>query len=298
MMMNLLITIFVAILIQVAFGEECINNGTKTTFIQIYNCNSVSYQKLARDFETEEITKFDASERNNEFPTIHNEMFRGINNLEALWLGDCKIEEIDENAFDNLQILIFLGLHKNRIKTLHVNTFSNLGNLKNIYLDENQLKELPAKLFESNKKLRKLYLSSNKIEAVEEGTFDGLTELTVLNLNNNTCINKLYGDNGSNKTICLAQVSYDLSTCYNNYEAYFKTSTLKKLLDLYSKTPTPILIYAAIVTILLIISIIINIKLNAKIKNVDQNRFEMENRVSYHYYSRPDEFTQPNKDQQ
>ncbi len=329
-MMIRLITIFMAILLQVAGGEECTNSGT-TTDLQIYNCNGVSYQDLARDFHLEKITSFGADKKNNEFPKIDVKMFRGMNNLDALWLNDCKIENIDENAFANLKYLSSLSLWGNKIKTLHVNTFGNLGNLKELWLHQNQIKELPAKLFEktknlslldlqqneiqelpaglfetlteldllvvndnklevihgstfqNNKKLRKLYLQSNEIEAVAEGTFDGLKKLIVLNLENNTYINKVYGHNDAKEAIDLTQVSSDLSTCYANYEAYYKTSGNASLdCDLHKPTDvsaTPMLtIYAAIVTILLIISIIIIIILIAKDKNVDQNRFEMEGR--------------------
>jgi Leucine-rich repeat (LRR) protein len=268
-MMILLITIFVAILLQVAFGQKCVNNRN-IDYIVIFNCDAVSYQNLARDFQTEKITKFNAGSQNNEFPTIDQKMFRGMNNLDRLWLFDCKIEEIDENAFADLKYLSFLSLQENKIKTLHVNTFGYLGNLKNIYLYKNQIKELPAKLFErnlklrilhmyrnkikelpaglfeiltdleelaisdnqlkviygstfrSNENLRRLWLQSNKIEAVAAGTFDGLTKVTLLDLENNTYINESYTSNEADDTIDLSQVSSDLSTCYANYEAYFR----------------------------------------------------------------------------
>jgi hypothetical protein len=348
MMMIRLVTIFVTILIQVAGGEECTNNGTKAN-IHIYNCDGVSYQNLARDFQTEKITSFNAGSQNNVFPTIDNKIFQGMNNLEKLYLYECKIGKIDENAFADLKYLSILSLHKNRIKALHVNTFGKLGNLKELYLSENQIKELPAKLFErnlklrklyirlneiqelpaglfgtlteleelttrnnkleiihgstfqNNKKLRKLYLYSNKIRAVAPGTFKEFTELTVLNMNNNTCINILYGSNTSNKTIDLTQVSSDLSACYENYEAFFRELITRESESHKSSdvSTTPMLtIYAAIVTILLIIAIFVVIKLNAKIKNLGQNKFEMANRESYHYYSQADEITQPAKEMQ
>jgi Leucine-rich repeat (LRR) protein len=142
MMIIKLITIFVTILVQVAGGEKCTNIGT-TTFIDIYNCNSVSYQKLARDFKLEEITKLDAGSQNNEFPTINQKMLQGMNNLEKIWLEECKIEKIDENAFDNLKYLSGLSLWGNKIKTLHVNMFNNLENLKELYLNKNRWKNFP-----------------------------------------------------------------------------------------------------------------------------------------------------------
>jgi Leucine-rich repeat (LRR) protein len=170
-MMIRLVTIFVAILLQVIFGEACINNGTKADFIDIYNCNSVSYQNLLRNFQIEEITKFNAGSQNNKFPTIVQKMFQGMDDLEKIWLYDCKIENIDENAFDNLKVLSNLSLKGNKIKTLHVNTFGNLENLKELYLYENQLQELPAKIFEKNIKLDTLFLQQNEIKEFSSRAF-------------------------------------------------------------------------------------------------------------------------------
>jgi hypothetical protein len=346
MMMIKLVTIFVAILIQVAWGEECINNGTKTNELHIYNCDGVSYKNLARDFQQAKITSFGAGSRNNVFPTIDQKMFQDMKNLIGVWLFGCKIEKIYENSFVNLKHLSILSLYGNKIKALHVNTFNKLGNLEELYLFENQIEELPAKLFErnlnlkklylhqneikelpawlfgtlteleelglsdnhleifhgstfqNNKNLKKLYLNSNKIRAVAEGTFDDLTNLTVLNLEN-TCINTAYGDNIAENTIDLTQVSSDLSACYNNYESYFRKLITRESQVSSDISTTPWLtIYAAIVTILLIISVFIIIKLNAKIRNFGHNRYEMDNRVSYHYYSRPDEFTKPDQELQ
>ncbi len=315
-MMIRLITILMAILLQVAYGEACINNGTNADYIDIYNCNGVSYQNLARNIQTEKITKFAAGSQNNEFPKIDNEMFRGMINLDKLWLYDCKIENIDENTFADLKVLSLLSLQKNKIKTFRVNTFSNLENLKELFLYENEIKELPAGFFEiltelealaindnkleiihgstfrNNKKLKKLWVYSNNIRAVAAGTFVEVKKLTLLDLENNTCINKLYGSNGANDTIDLAQVSSDLSACYDNYEASFRT--LSELAatreDLVCPTPsaTPITIYASIVTILLIISIFVVIKSSSKDKNpIGHNNFAMEKRSS-HYYSQAD----------
>jgi Leucine-rich repeat (LRR) protein len=361
MMMIRLVTIFVAILIQVACGEACTNNGTKAE-IQIYNCDIVSYQNLARDFQTGKITSFGAGKRNNEFPTIVQKMFQNMTGLIEVWLYDCKIERIDENAFASLVFLSSLSLKGNKIKTLHVNTFRKLGNLKKLYLFENQIEELPAKLFErnlnlktlhldqneiqelpaglfgtlteleelainenkleivhgstfrNNENLKKLYLRSNKIEAVEEETFDELKKLTLLNLKLNRYINTAYGSNDANNIIDLTQVSSDLSECYKNYNTHFnitKTTTTKKnLLDSDSSkkdsldceckttsldisTVPMLIIYAAIVTILFVIAIIVIIKLNAKIKNAERKRFEVAKRESFHYYSQADEIAQP-----
>jgi hypothetical protein len=249
-MMILLITIFVTILIQVAGGEKCINNRN-TTYIVIYNCNGVSYQNLAPDFQTEKITKFNASFRNNEFPKIDQKMFRNMTGLIELWLADCKIEKIDENAFANLKVLSALSLRVNQIKSLHVNTFSNLGNLKELYLLGNQIKELPAKLFEKNINLRFLDLQQNEITELPAGLFETLPGLVLLAINenqlkvihgstflNNKKLRKLYL--GFNKIEAVAPGTFDELTkliglyLRNNIciDTFYVDNTSNKTIDL------------------------------------------------------------------
>jgi hypothetical protein len=336
-----LVTIFVTFLINSVSGGKCTNNGSTDNKIQIHNCDSVSYQNLARHFEMQKISKFSAGERNNEFPTISDKMHQSMINLIELWLDDCQIEEIDENAFANLKYLSSLSLQRNKLRALHVNTFSNLGNLRKLFLKENQFEELPAKLFEKNINLRKLYMPQNEIkklpaglfetlseleelsirnnhlevlhgttfeknknliklylhynqiEAVEEGTFDGLTKLTVLNLKLNRYINAIYGSNEAKNIIDLTKVFTDLRESNDKYNTYFKSSSKTSPSDSQTPLITILIIYASIVTILLIIAIIVIVKSNGKnnTQSHSQKTFEMEERVSYHYYSRPDEIT-------
>jgi hypothetical protein len=249
-MMIRLITIFVTILLQVVCGEECIKNSN-TTYIVIYNCNGVSYQNLAPDFQTEKITKFNASFRNNEFPTIDQKMFRNMTGLIELWLADCKIEKIDENAFANLKVLSALSLRGNKIKTLHVNTFGNLGNLEELYLLGNQMETLPAKLFERNLNLRFLDLQQNEIKELSAGLFGTLTGLVLLAINenqlkvihgstflNNKKLRKLYL--GFNKIEAVAPGTFDeltkLIALYlrNNIciDTFYVDNTSNKTIDL------------------------------------------------------------------
>jgi hypothetical protein len=209
-----------------------------------------------------------------------------------LYLHHSQIKELPAKLFEKNINLETLYINQNEIQELPAGLFETLTELEELAINENNLEIVHGSTFRSNKKLRKLYLYSNDIRAVAEGTFDGLKKLTLLDLENNTIINTIYKSNEANKTIDLAQVSSDLSACYDNYEASFRT--LSEIAatreDLVCPTPsaTPITIYASIVTILLIISIFVIIKSSSKDKKpIGQNNFAMEKR-STHYYSQAD----------
>jgi hypothetical protein len=219
-------------------------------------------------------------------------LFGTLTQLEELAINENKLGILHRSTFRSNKNLKKLYLHQNEIQVLQAGLFGTLTDLEELAINDNKLKIIHGSTFRSNKNLKKLYLSSNKIRAVAGGAFDELKKLTLLNLENNTCINTAYGSNDANETIDLTQVSSDLSTCYDNYEASFRT--LSELAstreDLVCPTPsaTPITIYAAIVTILLIISIFVVIKSSSKDKNpIGQNNFAMEKR-STHYYSQAD----------
>jgi hypothetical protein len=99
---------------------------------------------------------------------------------------------------------------------------SNLENLEILRVDSNQIRTLNSKTFAGNRKLKKISLENNKIYAIERGTFHSLNELTYLNLKENDCINKTFGDYDSKSKINLTDVKLYLEDCYKNYEIVVK----------------------------------------------------------------------------
>jgi Leucine-rich repeat (LRR) protein len=169
----------VATLIDRSWSQSCkkeeiswIENG-----IEIRDCDSVSYKKLIQNFHSEKNEKIFAGDKNNSFPVIDDRFFNKSKNLVGLWLSQCDIETVEENAFSNLKVLSVLDLSSNKIKNLHKNTFRELANLTEILLYRNQIETIPEKLFEGNGKLKELQMQKNKIKKIPIGVFDALTEL-------------------------------------------------------------------------------------------------------------------------
>lgn len=87
---------------------------------------------------------------------------RHLTNLQRLYLSDCKLTQVAEQAFDHLTNLIELDLSNNHLQqVLSRSTFEQLHH-----------------------SLRKLSLANNPIQTIESNAFVGLTQLTILDLSN------------------------------------------------------------------------------------------------------------------
>lgn len=75
-----------------------------------------------------------------------------------LYLRECRIRDVDKDAFSGLQILIELDLSNNKILTLHPGTFRD------------------------NIRLRLLMLNRNSLQKLEDGLFTNLTYLQTIEL--------------------------------------------------------------------------------------------------------------------
>jgi Leucine-rich repeat (LRR) protein len=157
----------------------------------------------------------------NEIVDLDEDTFKGLSNLTIIHLSANRLTHIRSNTFANLSSLETLNLHANQIqidnssdifrgltnlKSLNLrkievldlgsNIFKDLTSLKTISLATNPLKRIKAEYFEHNPNLEQLYLSYAKLEEIEDTLIDNMKNLTILNLNNNTCISKVYGDIG------------------------------------------------------------------------------------------------------
>ncbi len=306
--------------------EQCRNEGNDT-HIRISYCDSVSYEKMSRDFEMKKVVEFYGG--SNEFPSI-DEMFQQMTQLVNLELHECGFESIDEKAFSNLKVLKVLNLAHNKIRNLHENTFRYLVDLEVLYLYDNLLEVIPSKLFETNRKLSKLFFGENKIkdipvnlfapladlevfeigineiEVIHEGTFRNNLKIQTLRLQTNkiraiwegtfdrlTQLTLLDVTESSciNKQyrnpIDFNQVSRDLTDCYSNYKNIFGDFQPPKNCSDFP------LIFSAISTILSITGVLAIVKFIRKTQKVVKEKIECENvemqgRESFHYYSKPD----------
>ena len=80
--------------------------------------------------------------------------------VKQLVISDCKIEEIEPDAFSNFRQLYCLDLSKNRIKFIEKNTFSNLKNLQILDLSGNELTNLDTEFIGLENSV-KIFLKEN-----------------------------------------------------------------------------------------------------------------------------------------
>ena len=95
------------------------------------------------------------------------------------------IETLQASDFRGLSNLERLYLENNSLETLPAGVFDGLSSLKELYLLRNDLDSLPADVFQDLTNLKWLYLNFNELETLPDGVFDGLTNLTWLGLNGN-----------------------------------------------------------------------------------------------------------------
>lgn len=111
--------------------------------------------------------------------------------LRVLDFFNNNIEDIPEDAFNDLTQLQELKLLNNRIKHLHEKTFQNLRHLKWFFAEFNEIEDLPEHLFDptqivvvsmKNNKLTRIYVDFRKLRNVN-----------VIDFNNNVCIDQCLG---------------------------------------------------------------------------------------------------------
>ncbi len=105
--------------------------------------------------------------------------------LNVQYVQNGAIENIEVGAFNNLEKLEVLGLHKNKIKTLAPGVFSGLSSLITLWLTGNDITYLEPGVFEGLVNLQYLKLFRNYITHVDAGTFQGLVNLKTLELSIN-----------------------------------------------------------------------------------------------------------------
>lgn len=130
--------------------------------------------------------------KQNRLQKINHSIFNGLQ-ISILNLGHNAIKEIDVDAFDNMEKLLFIDLSFNDIEDIPVGWFENTTNLFLIHLGNNRIKKLNANLFPHFKgspksrydRLLSIYLENNDIEFIDEQAFSGIEELNKLVLYSN-----------------------------------------------------------------------------------------------------------------
>jgi Leucine-rich repeat (LRR) protein len=111
--------------------------------------------------------------------------------LTHLFLYRNQIEDLPEDAFNDLVNLEELYVSDNQIKVLPPKLLWNLPKLKVFDASRNQIELIPRDFFITNRELEYLFIYTNKITRIEVD-FTLLPKLETLDLNMNTCISKGY----------------------------------------------------------------------------------------------------------
>lgn len=106
-------------------------------------------------------------------------------NLIYLFLMQCHISRIDEEAFFGLENLVELDISFNKIIFLGRNTFSPLTNLKRLKIEGNNLGSIGNGLLLSLSSLEMIDLSSNKLTRLNNNVFPNSKTLTCINVSKN-----------------------------------------------------------------------------------------------------------------
>lgn len=123
---------------------------------------------------------------------IERSKLKPFKKLRVLDFFNNLIEEIPEDAFDDLSQLEELIILKNRIKKLSQNLLKNLHNLKWFRAKENEIETLPANFFDGTQEIVEVQMSENNLKKVFVD-FNSLRNVNVIDFNNNDCISKCLG---------------------------------------------------------------------------------------------------------
>ncbi|XP_017877074.1 leucine-rich repeat-containing protein 24-like [Ceratina calcarata] len=108
-----------------------------------------------------------------------------LTNLQRLYLRECRIERIDNEALAGLTNLVELDLSHNLLTMVPSASFVDTPFLRDLVLSSNPLKRVHSHAFKSTPNLVKLDISHTQLIEIEEKGFKGLDLLESLKLNNN-----------------------------------------------------------------------------------------------------------------
>jgi len=123
----------------------------------------------------------------NHLVNLPAECFRalGLINLQRLYLGKSRINQIASEAFVGLVGLVELDLSENQIEQVPTDTFASYPSLMRLILNGNPIREIRQNAFLHLVHLTNLEISKCVIEIIEQNAFEGLQSLEWLRLDGN-----------------------------------------------------------------------------------------------------------------
>lgn len=106
-------------------------------------------------------------------------------NLQKLFLRNCKLGQIDEEAFKGLTNLVELDLSHNLLTAIPSSTFEHITSLRDLTLSKNPIQKIEPGAFQTVPGLVKLDMSHCDLLTIAPQAFEGLELLHSLKLNGN-----------------------------------------------------------------------------------------------------------------
>ncbi|CAD5220520.1 unnamed protein product [Bursaphelenchus okinawaensis] len=121
----------------------------------------------------------------NKFPAWQPEMFRYINQLRTLGIGETPISVIPANAFIHTPNLIRLEMSEAAVDTIEQGAFQRTPLIQAIIMNKNRLTTIRADMFQGLNDLYSIDLQGNRIDSVEPMGFANLPSLRHLDISYN-----------------------------------------------------------------------------------------------------------------
>lgn len=147
-------------------------------------------------------------------PRIGQDWFRSLSQLNTLTLSNCRVTDIETNAFAGLNSLTELNLNDNFIRTLTANVLQPLTALRDFRADNNTLQSIGRNAFANNLLLESISLASNEIIEIERGFIEHLLGLRSLRLLNNRCATANF--DSESQPFDRENIEHELQFCYSN----------------------------------------------------------------------------------
>lgn len=124
---------------------------------------------------------------NNDIRLLQSNLFIHVQltNLQRLYLRECHIDQIDDEALAGLTNLVELDLSRNRLTAVPSSSFTDTPFLRDLVLAYNPFQKIHSHAFKNTPNLVKLDLSYTQLVEIESKGLIGLELLESLKLNNN-----------------------------------------------------------------------------------------------------------------
>lgn len=109
----------------------------------------------------------------------------GLVNLQKVFLRNCKLGQIDGEAFNGLTNLVELDLSENLLTGVPSAILASIPSLRDLTIARNPIQKVDSHIFKATHTLNKLDLSHCAIQTIAPEAFKGLTSLHSLKLNGN-----------------------------------------------------------------------------------------------------------------